>query len=335
MAVLRALFLLLGGLALTGCGPLTFTVGAGPEDRDLEVEVIEADPAARAAIAIVDVDGVLLNGDQPGLLRPGDNPVGLLYEKLRTAATDDRIKAIVLRLNTPGGGVTASDLMYREVERFRQETGKPVIALMMDVCASGGTYLACSADHIVAHPTTITGSIGVLVQTVTIKPALERWGVRPEAITSGPNKDIASPLGELTPEHRRLLQGIVDTYYTSFVELVRERRPGVSDEHFDELTDGRVITGTQAQAWGLVDQVGDLRTALHEARKRAGVEHAEVVMFRRPLRYVGSPYAAAAMPQPRAERPSLPDTLLSGGRPLDRWFESTGGFYYLWTGPGF
>ena len=99
----------------------------------------------------------------------------------------------MLRLNTPGGGVTASDIMYREVQRFRRDTGKPVVALMQDVAASGGYYLACSADHIVAHPTTVTGSIGVIIQTVSLGPALERLGIETDAITSGDLKDSGNP----------------------------------------------------------------------------------------------------------------------------------------------
>jgi len=321
--------------ALAGCGPLTFTLGAGAPDRELQTEVVETERGAHASIALVDIDGVLLNATPPSLLNPADNPVALLDEKLRVAADDDRVRAVILRLNTPGGGVTASDLMYRQVRRFRAETGKPVVALMMDVCASGGTYLACAADRIVAHPTTVTGSIGVLVQTVSVKPALERWGVQPEAITSGPNKDIASPLGELTPEHRALLQGIVDSYYQRFVDVVRDSRGMRVDANLEQLTDGRVITGQQAHDWGLVDEVGDLRVALQLAKREAGLKRADVVMFRRPLRYIGSPYATARAesPEPRAEQSPL--SAIPGGRALDRWFESTGGFYYLWTGPGF
>jgi len=326
-------------LLVTGCSPLTFTVGVGPEDRSLETQVVQRDRKARASVAIIDVDCVLLNTTRGSLLQRGDNPVGLLYEKLRHAAEDDRIKAVVLRLNTPGGGVTASDLMYREVLHFKQQTGKPVVARMMDVCASGGTYLACAADDIVAHPTTVTGSIGVLVQTVTIKPALERWGVQPEAITSGPNKDIASPLGELTSEHRQLLQDMVDSYYQGFTNVLRASRGDKVDEHFEKLTDGRVITGTQARQWGLVDEVGDLRTAIEFAKARANLKHADVVMFHRPLRYVGSPYATAhgdgVNPQANGQSQPMPASLLNLPQPMDRWFASTGGFYYLWQGPGF
>ncbi len=280
-----------------------------------------------ARVAVIDVSGVIYNASRPSVLGVGENPVALLQEKLDQAANDARTRAVILRLNTPGGTVTASDAMYREVQRFRRKTGKPVIALMMDVAASGGYYLACAADDIVAYPTAVTGSIGVIVQTVSFKPALDRWGIRAEAITTGPNKDAGSPLSNLTPEQRAVLQALVDDFYARFLDVVRQARPGIEPETFPRVTDGRILSGEQALKHGLVDQLGDVHDALALAKQRAGIARADLVMYRRPGRYVGSPYAAApATPTTQLNLAQINlDTPLLG--------EPASGFYYLWMGP--
>lgn len=324
--LLLVCLLLLSAMILAACGPLTFTVGAEAH-RELEPTVVEADGHLFSdRIAIVDVSGLLLNSTKPGIIRPGENPVGLLKEKLEAARFDPRVKGIILRLNTPGGGVTASDAMYREVLRFKQQTHKPVVALLMDVAASGGYYLACSADAIVTYPTSVTGSIGVIVQTMSFKPALNRWGIEAEAITSGPNKDVASPLSQMTIEHRAVLHALVDDFYARFLKVVRQARPNIPPERFAELTDGRIISGREAVAAGLADAIGDIYDAQALVMKMAHIRHADLVLYHRPLEYVGSPYA---------------QTPVSGGTQINlaqiNLEESasglTSGFYYLWQ-PG-
>ncbi len=282
-------------VSASGCGPVTFVVGASSMDQRLEPTVVrKAAGRAEGRIALIDVSGLLVNAEKFALLEQGENPVSLFHEQLAAAAADPKVKAVVLRINSPGGGVTASDMMYRDVRRFREGTGKPVVALLMDVAASGGYYVACGADEIVAYPTSLTGSIGVIVQTVSFKPALERWGVRAEAITSGPNKDAGSPLSTLTDEHRAILRGIVDEFHAGFVAVVREGRPGVAEADFARITDGRVVTGAEAAEVGLADRMGDLHDAIAVAKSRAGIRAADVVRYHRPLRYVGSPYARLA-----------------------------------------
>jgi len=132
---LTALALLVAG----GCGPVHFAVGVSPGDQKLTSSVVSPDGYWFSdQVAVIDVSGLIVNAQKPGLIQPGENPVSELHEKLQEAAADHRVKAVILRLNTPGGGVTASDAMYREVQRFKKQTGKPVIAMMMDVAASGG-----------------------------------------------------------------------------------------------------------------------------------------------------------------------------------------------------
>ena len=327
----RIAILLLSG-SLSACGPLMFAVGVTPGDQRLRTTTVERCGRALAdRVALIDVSGMIYNARRPALLRAGENPVGLLHEKLEMARRDGRVKAVILRLNTPGGTVTASDAMYRQVARFRERTGKPVVALMMDVAASGGYYLACASDRMVAYPTSITGSIGVLMQTISVKPALSSLGVQTDAITTGPNKDAGSPLSTLTPAQRRVLQALVDDFYARFIAVVRRARPEIDEARFAELTDGRVLSGEQAAQAGLVDAVGDLYDAVATARDLAGVGEADLVMYHRPLGYVGSPYASTGVAEPAAAGRMTQINLAQLN--LDTSLvDAPVGFYYLWTG---
>ncbi len=292
IGILLSVLLTLGP---AGCGPLTFTIGSAPADKLTHTVVIPADGFRPDRVAIVDVSGLIVNASPRGLLTQGENPVSLLHEQLQEARRDSRVKAVVLRINSPGGTVTASDAMYRQVKRFREETGKPVVALMMDVAASGGYYLACSADDIVAYPTTVTGSIGVILQTITVKPALDRIGVRAEALTTGPNKDAGSPLSELTDEHRAVLNSMIDDFYQRFLDTVRTNRPNIPEDQFATVTDGRIVSGEKALTLGLVDHVGDLETAFAHAMAMAKIDRAELIRYHRPGTYIGSPYMTTPM----------------------------------------
>jgi protease IV len=322
-----------GVMYATGCGPVHFAVGVSPGDQQLKATAVSRDGHWFSdRVAVIDVSGLIVNAPRPGLIQQGENPVSELHEKLQQAADDWRVKAVVLRLNTPGGGVTASDAMYREVLRFRAESGKPVVALMMDVTASGGYYVACAADRIVTYPTSVVGSIGVIVQTISVKPALAKIGVQTEALTSGKNKDAGSPLSTLTDDHRRVLQGLVDDYYARFVNVVRDARPGIPQERFADLTDGRVVSGEQAVASGLADRVGDIYDAGEWAAKLAGIEHADLIVYHRRLEYVGSPYAASPVGSPAAgasggTQVNLLQLNMTGALP---GFNAPVGVYYLW-----
>jgi protease-4 len=317
-------------LSTIGCAPLTFVVSVGEPKRELDVAIVERDGSVLGdRVAIIDVSGIILNADRPGLLQDGENPVGLLHEQLEKARQDARVKAVILRLNTPGGTVTASDIMYRQIQRFRQRSGKPIVCLMMDVAASGGYYVACGADHIVAYPTTITGSIGVIVQTISFQPALGRIGIEAEAITSGANKDTGSPLSRMTPEHRAVLQQLVDDCYARFIDVVRQARPNIPADRFDRATDGRIVSGDEAARLGLVDELGDLHTAFERAKAAAGITRADLVRYHRPLAYVGSPYESANAPNHGGTQINLAQINVSGGG-APGFAGSSIGVYYLW-----
>ncbi|MCH8261061.1 MAG: signal peptide peptidase SppA [Planctomycetes bacterium] len=309
---------------LSGCGGMRLIIDVVPAVDGLTETVVLEDPGAdsSAKIALIQITGMIADADRPGLLRKGENPVSRLVESLHKAAKDSKIKAIVLRINSPGGTVTASDVVYREIQHFKRTTKKPVVVLMSDLATSGGYYIACAGDEIIAHPTTITGSIGVIIQTFNFSEGMRRIGIKADAITSGPNKAAGSPFEPMPAEHRALLQGLVDEFYDNFVAIVTESRPNLSPADLEWITDGRVVTGRRAAEVGLIDSTGDLRDAFEAAKRRAGLTAAKLVKYHRPLEYVGSAYARSPAANPQINMLQLN---LNAGPLLEQ-----SGFYYLW-----
>ena len=190
-------------------------------------------------------------------------------EQLKKFAKDDSVKAIVVRLNTPGGGVGPSQEIYEEVRKIRGK--KVVVASMGALAASGGYYIACGADKIFANPGTITGSIGVLMQFVNVKDLIEKIGVKGFVIKSGSFKDTGSPVREMSPEERKLLQSVIDNVHSQFVNAVVEGRR-LPREDVLAIADGRILSGEQAKELGLVDALGNQEDAVAEAGKMAKIE---------------------------------------------------------------
>ncbi len=328
----------LATLVAGGCLPERVTIDLKPGDRALAETVVLSDHPSRDSdatpkVALIDVRGMIADGSAPALFGSGPNPVDELASRLDRAARDPRVRAVVLRINSPGGTVSGSDTMHREVRRFRETTGKPVVACMSELCASGGYYLALSADELIAQPTTITASIGVIIQTFNFSAGMARFGIEGRAVTSGPNKAMGSPFEPAQERHYAILQGMVDEFYANFRGLVASRRPGVTPEDLDRCTDGRVVTGVEAARVGLVDSTGDLHDAFDSAKRRAGIDSARLVKYHSKGDSPRTAYAAAA-PLDAAPGAAFSDTntfsLLSiGGSSLG--MPLTPGFYYLWT----
>jgi protease-4 len=281
-------------LSLAGCFNglvLTPTHVGGPVQETL---VADADHwCCRHKVALIDVEGMLLNARTSSLLGSGENPTSLFRERLDAAAQDKHVKAVVLRINSPGGAVTASDIMYQDLLRFRAETGKPVVACMMDIAASGGYYVAMACDRIYAHPTTVTGSIGVIMSLYNASGLCAMLGVKSDPIKSGPNKDIGNPARPMTEEERAILQKMISSFYDQFVQVVAKGRPELSEERVRALADGRVYTGLEAQKLGLVDEIGYLDDAIQAAINLACIKDARVVAYDKCGGCRGSIYAAA------------------------------------------
>lgn len=203
--------------------------------------------------------------------------------QLKTASKDKKVKAIIVRIISPGGTVSASDQIHHEITRFRQETGKPVVAFMQTVAASGGYYSAVACNEIIAEPTVITGSIGVIMNNFVIKELLEeKLGITPVTIKSGPKKDWPSMFSETTDEQKQYLQEkLIGPAYDRFVKLVAEGRVGLlTMEQVLELADGSIYSAQQAKENNLIDDVGYLEDAIAAAERLAGISSSKVFEYK-------------------------------------------------------
>ena len=318
---MRSLVLtVLAVLLLQGC--TLVDIELQPRIRPLREETVEGE--GKAKILLMDISGVL--ADETGSVVLGTPPprvpiVARVREELQKAEDDDEVRALIVRINSPGGTITASDLIYREIEVFKTRRKVPVITIMMDVAASGGYYAALAGDTIMALPTTVTGSIGVVMLTVNAQGLMEKIGVAPLAIKSGAMKDAGSPFRPLTEQERAVFQSVIDQMYARFVSLIVRSRK-MPEEKVRAAADGRIYTAEQAKALGLVDEIGYMDDAVAAARKAAGVAQARVVMYHRPKEYRSNYYSTAPAPAPGVDTTLQQLTALVSG--------SGARFLYLW-----
>jgi protease IV len=282
----------IGGLAALGLvalavGVVVFALavgsigsgGRGASSSTYQEEYVSGEGAD--TIAVIPVEGQILSADNSvSATRPTVTPEGL-SDALDQARDDASVAAVVLEINSPGGGVTASDLMHGSIEEFKESTDMPVVVSMGDVAASGGYYIATAADEILANETTLTGSLGVVIPLLNFSEASDTYGVTQNYITSGEFKAMGSSWKELTPEEREIFQSIVDEDYDGFVDVIVEGRD-LPEERVRELADGRIHSGEQARDLGLVDRFGDLEDAARVARDLADVSEATVVRYVQP-----------------------------------------------------
>jgi len=319
--------ILAAALVAAGCGPNAgYIIRPVSVNEELGESTVSRDPGFLVAdkIVVVEVEGLLMNNRSGGFLGAHENPVSLFVEKLDKAEKDPDVRALVLRINSPGGGVTASDLMHRRLAQFKSHKKVPVIAVIEDVGASGAYYIASGADAIVVAPTSITGSIGVIVQMFSLSGTMSMLGITTKAITSGPMKDMASPFKPLDPADQKVLAAMVAEFYDRFVDVVAEGRPKLGRDGVRKLADGRVYSGAQAVADGLADSTGDVKDAVALAKKRCGTKAAKVVMYDRPWGYKANVYSASPLGHMQVNLVNLsaPD--------IAAWLQPQ--FLYLWTG---
>lgn len=228
------------------------------------------------AVALVNLEGQIVGGRGGGPSIFGQAPgTDLLLQQLREIRKDDQVKGVLFRINSPGGSSAASQEVYEEVQKIRQ-SGKVVVVSMGDVAASGGYWIACAADKIVANPSTMTGSIGVIVPLQNMRELFDKIGIEPEVIKSGKHKDMGSNSRPMTEEERKIFQAMVDDIYDQFVDVVATGRK-MPREKVIPLADGRVFTGRQAQELGLVDELGNYYDALDLLTKLAQIKGEPVI----------------------------------------------------------
>lgn len=295
MIVAIILFVLLGISMLLNLGGFFRQLGrmsglplarhGGPR---LEEFILE-DNGAAAKFAVIRVDGIISHFIERG----GFNMVEILKAQFKRAAEDSRVKAVLLRVDSPGGEVLAADEIARTIREFQDETDKPVVASMQSLAASGGYYVAAPCRWIVANELTITGSIGVILSTWNYRGLMDKVGIRPFTFKSGRFKDMLSGSrdpGEITDEEKRMVQALVDDVYAKFKQVVAEGRRAALDENptegrplaanWTEFADGRVLSGREAYELGFVDELGSFETAVKRAQKLAGVREANLVEYR-------------------------------------------------------
>ena len=219
--------------------------------------------ASGKKVAVVEVDGVLLESKE-------------IVEEIRSAYDDDDVKGVVIRINSPGGGVAPSQEIYGEINRLKGK--KKVVASFSSVAASGGYYIASAAEKIVSNPGTLTGSIGVIMDFSNIEGLFEKIGLKSFVVKSGRYKDIGSPTRDMTADEKDLLQDVIDDVHNQFITAIVEGR-GMEREKVEKIADGRIFSGAQALQMGLVDELGSLQDSIKIVADMAGIEGEPKVIY--------------------------------------------------------
>jgi protease-4 len=286
---LRWLGVLTVGLVLAA-GCVTVKVSLFEEPAPLKEKTIAG--YGRDKILLMDVSGVILEGPHRILgLTSGVTSPSRVKEELEKAAQDDRIKAVVLKINSPGGTVSAADVILHELKAFKAKKGVPVVVCLQGLAASGGYYVAQAGDTVIAYPTCITGSIGVIAMKFNLQGLMDKVGVGEDVVKTGKWKDFWSPFRPATPQEKEMMQHIIDDFYKEFVNVVAQGR-NLSLKQTLAVADGRIFTASQARDLGLVDKLGYLDDAIELARTKAGLETgAKVVIYHRPGSYKPTIYS--------------------------------------------
>lgn len=284
-------------------------------------EVVLIKSKAKEKILILDISGIIGLSFNPGILEREASLLSRIYYRLEKASEDKMVRGVILRLDTPGGEVTASDILYNEIAKFKEKTGIPVLALMMGVAASGGYYVASACDQIIAHPTTITGSIGVISIFPNLEELFEKIGIKVNIIKSGTMKDSGSSFRDLTEDEQQVFQEVVDEFYQKFLEAVYEKRKNsISLQELRKIADGRIYTAQQAYEFKLIDEIGYFDTALDKTLSMAGLREAKVITYTYFPNTKTNIYASSLKKQSLFEEKNLKEIFQS----------LKSGFYYLW-----
>ena len=303
---------------LSACSPHFHLDFMGKEQIQ---EVVLLKSRVKEKILLLDISGVIVSSMKPGVFDKEGDILSQVYYRLKKASEDNMVKGIILRLDTPGGEVTASDIIYHEILNFKKRTGIPVLALMMGLTASGGYYIASACDLLIAHPSTLTGSIGVISLFPNLEGLFEKVGIQVHVIKSGELKDSGSVFRQMTPKERDVFQKIVDEYHKNFQDVVYEnRKDHLSLEDLKKIADGRVMTASQALKAKLIDEIGYFDKALKIILDLASLPEANVVSYTYFPNRKTNIYSTFLKSESLLESTSLSEVAQS----------LKSGFYYLW-----
>jgi len=279
-------------MVFSGCLSINLTPKMGP----LKEKTVSGTGGDK--VLLVEIKGVISNKKTVSALGV-ETQLGMvdrIREILKKAEQDDGVKALMLRINSPGGTVTASDIIYHEIKAFKQRKNIKVYAVVMDLAASGGYYIAQAADRIFVHPTSLTGSIGVIALKMNVKGLMDKIGVDFEVVKSGDHKDFLSPFRPLTEDERIVFQETIDSMHQRFISTIEKNRKQLSRDEINTLADGRIYTSEQALKAKLVDQIAYLDEAEDFIQKDLGLDALRMVMYYRSGQYKSNIYSSTHPP---------------------------------------
>ncbi len=289
---IRLIFAVLLLPLLHGC--TFFNVNILPQPKPLEEKVVEGE--GRPKLLLLDIAGFISEKEPDGSLLAREKPstVSRVKEALRKAEKDEDIAGVILRINSPGGTVAASDIIYHEIKGFESRKKVPVYACITGLGTSGAYYIATASDLITAHPASITGSIGVILLSFNVEGLFGKVGISEKSIKSGAKKDIMSPFRPSTPEEQRIMQDIIDSFARRFLDVIMARKNNrLERKELEKLADGRIYTAEQAFASKLIDRTEYLDDTINGMKKSLGIREARVVSYYRPGSYRGSIYSGS------------------------------------------
>ncbi len=310
---------LLASLITTGCVSMNVKV---PDYTDpLKEFTLEGEGPDK--VLVIPIQGPISDQEEKGMMRSKPSLVKEVVSQIRKAEMDPDVKAIVLKVNSPGGAVTASDILYNELLKLKTKRGITLVASMMDIATSGGYYISLPADHIVAHKTTITGSVGVVFMRPKLIGLMDKVGVSIETTKSGKDKDMGSPFRHTTAQEEESFQAIIDELAGLFKAKVVKHR-GLKTENIEKIMTAKIFTASQALELGLIDQIGFTDDAIDKAKELAGIDsQSKVVMYRRIEFADDNIYN-------NISSHSMSNTPLVDLGPLSRMSSISTGFYYTW-----
>jgi len=310
-------------LVFSGC--TLVNVSVAPRTEPLEEKLLEGKGTPK--ILLVDLEGVITFREEKGPLNLSTRPskVAFLREVFQKAGEDSDIAALIVRINSPGGSVAASDTIYHEIMSFKQKRKIPVFAYITEIGASGAYYVASASDRIIASPAAVTGSIGVIAMKISLEGLFSKIGVAGETYKSGPKKDFWSPFRPSTPEEKKMLQGLINSFYERFVSIVyANRQKLLTEPEVRSLADGRILAANEALEKKLIDRVAYLDEAIEMMKQELDLQQARLVTYARPETYKSNIYSE--MPQ---QGPQVINLISINAEDLA--FFSGVQFMYLWN----
>jgi protease-4 len=276
-------------------------------------------------LLVVTVQGIISTNPEEKFMRTMPSMVQEVVAQLKLAEKDPEIKCVLLKIDTPGGTTTASDILYHEIMAFKRKTGKKIVVAMMDIAASGGYYISLPADQILAHPTTVTGSVGVIFMRPNVTGLMRKIGLEMAVNKSGENKDMGSPFRPSDEKEQTIFQEVTDGLGKRFLNLVAQNRK-LNEAQLSEVSTARIFLAPEALKLGLIDKIGYLDDALEEAKKLAGLpDDAKVIAYRR------SEFPNDNLYNPLSQPSAPPSPALVHLGIAEALNHLKPGFYYLWS----